>query len=188
MSKRKAQIYKEAERLFRYKGFAATTMRDLAGAVGIEAASLYSHVRSKDEILNHICFRMADKFFKAIEEVVKSNERADTKLIQAITKHVEVTTENLHASAVFFHEWKHLSNEHLEDFKQLQKTYEEAFSDIIDEGINDWIFKPADTKFYCIVIFSSLNMVVEWYDPEGTFSPEEIAAQLARVLLDGIKQ
>ena len=59
---RKERIIQVAEKLFKEKGFMATSMRDIAGELNIEAASLYSHIKSKDEILETICFRMADQF------------------------------------------------------------------------------------------------------------------------------
>ena len=42
--------------MFKDKGFAASSMRDLAETVGIEAASLYNHIKSKSEILQEIIF------------------------------------------------------------------------------------------------------------------------------------
>jgi len=188
LSKRKQQIFYEAEWLFRSKGFAATTMRDLAKAVGVEAASLYSHVKSKEEILIYICFSMAEKFFNAFEQIENEDCRPDEKMEKAIEQHVSVITDNLNASAVFFHEWKHLTEPYLSDFKLLQHKYEEKFATILDDGVDKWIFKPQESKFYCIVIFSSMNMIHEWYDPEGNFTSAEIASQISKVLLDGIKQ
>ena len=66
---RKEMITLAAARLFREKGFPSTGMRDLAGDVGVEAASLYNHIRSKAELLQEICFRVANEFNAQLLEV-----------------------------------------------------------------------------------------------------------------------
>ena len=66
---RKDQIIQTASKLFRLKSYEAASMRDIASELGIEAASLYSHIKSKDEILEIICFRKAEEFLNAIAEV-----------------------------------------------------------------------------------------------------------------------
>ena len=63
---RKEVIIKAAAKLFREKGFKAASMRDLAVKVGVEAASLYNHIRSKSELLHDICFDVANIFIEQI--------------------------------------------------------------------------------------------------------------------------
>ena len=60
---RKEVILKASAKLFREKGYKAASMRDLAVKVGVEAASLYNHIRSKAELLHDICFNVANVFF-----------------------------------------------------------------------------------------------------------------------------
>ena len=71
---KKDLILQKAAIMFREKGFAATSMRDLAESVGIEAASLYNHIRSKNEILEAICFDVANRFNANMEQLDSSHE------------------------------------------------------------------------------------------------------------------
>src|SRR5690606_37172878 len=91
---RKEQINEIAQNLFRTKGYAATSMRDLAKEIGIEPASIYSHVKSKEALLQKICFRIADDFFDALQNVLKKELSAEEKLSAAIDAHVAVILNN----------------------------------------------------------------------------------------------
>ena len=87
---RKEQVIRSAAELFREKGYAASSMRDLAQKLGIEAASLYSHIKSKEEILQQLCFDMAMEFRKSLAEVEKKNVTASEKLRLGIIGHIQV--------------------------------------------------------------------------------------------------
>ena len=66
---RKNLILQKAAAMFREKGYAATSMRDLADTVGIEAASLYNHIKSKSEMLQEIIFRIATDAYVHLEDM-----------------------------------------------------------------------------------------------------------------------
>ncbi|NEM97329.1 TetR/AcrR family transcriptional regulator [Pontibacter sp. BT327] len=185
---RKEQIEKTATALFRKRGFSATSMRDLANELGIEAASIYSHIRSKEEILQRVCFRMANEFFEAIDKVDDPEATASARLQAAITAHVQVLTKNTEASAVFLYEWRHLSEPYHAEFLTLRDRYEKHFREIIKAGISIGEFKVPDEKFAVLTILSGLNWIHTWYKPDGKMNAEEIAANLATMLLNGLKQ
>ena len=120
---RKEQVIRKAAELFREKGYAASSMRDLAQKMGIEAASLYSHIKSKEEILQHLCFDMASEFRKSLCEVEKQKGPASEKLRNGIVGHIEVMAKDLTASAVFMNEHRHLSQPYLREFLLLRINY-----------------------------------------------------------------
>lgn len=186
---KKEQVEQTATALFQERGYAATSMRDMAQAMGIEAASLYSHIKSKEEILQNICSRMARNFFNALNEAFSdSPAKAEKKLEKAIIAHVKVITEDTSASAVFFLEWRHLSEPHRSEFLEKRKRYEEIFYNILKEGVENGEFEEMDLKFSVFTLLSALNWTHNWFQPTGKMSAEEIGQRLANLLLNGLKK
>src|SRR6476620_11553276 len=142
--KRKDQITQIAQHKFREKGYHAVSMRELADHVGIEAASFYNHFDSKESILKEICFRMAHEFFNGLEEAMKAQQVPDKMLALAIKSHIRVITENTDASAVFFHDWRYMSEPYLSEFKELRVKYENIFREILRQGMNKKLFAKQD--------------------------------------------
>lgn len=183
---RKEQIMNTATELFKSKGYTGTSMRDLANAVGIEAASIYSHVNSKDEILHKICFNMAHKFMYSIDDVIaQENCSNEEKLTQAIQGHVNIITENINATSVFWNEWKYMTEPWLSDFSKMQIEYESKFRSIIEAGNVVGEFCVDDPIFITMAILSSLNGLQKW----RTYSmpPEDLGQSFAELFINGIK-
>lgn len=187
---RKEQVIRKAAELFREKGYVASSMRDLAQKLGIEAASLYSHIRSKEEILRNLCFDMATEFRKSLEEVERQqNLTSSERLRQGIIGHIQVMAKDLTASAVFMNEHRHLSQPFLRDFLLLRINYINRFKAIIEDGMAKGEFKSnIDKKLAVMTLFSSLNWMPQWYDPESKIEPVELGYQLADMLVNGLKK
>ena len=184
---RKAQIDRTATALFRARGFAATSMRELATELGLEAGSLYSHIKSKEEILHRVCFGLAEDFFTdfAVATVDASTPVAE-QLRQAIEGHVRVLTRDSAASAVFLHEWRHLSEPARTEFLALRDRYEGSFRTLIARGIAVGELHAPDAAFATLTLLASLNWLPNWYRPDGKLTPDEIAHRLAEQLLGGL--
>lgn len=185
---RKEQILSTAARMFKQRGYASTSMRDIASELGMEAASLYHHIASKEEILESISFAIADKLIAAIAEVNDIYFNAEEKLRMAIEQHVKIITQNIDQSAVFMHEWRSLSEPKLTEFKTLRDAYENEVKVILNDGVNEDLFEDVDQKFAALTILSTLNWVNEWYNPKGKMSPTEIANKLSDFILGGLRK
>jgi AcrR family transcriptional regulator len=165
-------------------------MRDLAQKLGIEAASLYSHIRSKEEILHNICFDMAAEFRKSLEEVEKQkNLTVSERLRRGIIGHVQVMARDLTASAVFMNEHRHLSQPFLRDFLLLRINYINRFKAIIEDGVRSGEFKSnIDVKLAVMTLFSSFNWMPQWYEPGGVIDSVQLGSQLNDMLVNGLKK
>ncbi|MBT1689505.1 TetR/AcrR family transcriptional regulator [Dawidia soli] len=186
---RKEQVIRKAAELFKDKGYAAASMRDLAQLLGIEAASLYSHIKSKEEILRSLCFDMAAEFRKSLDDVEKQKAPASEKLRNGIIGHIQVMAKDLTASAVFMNEHRHLSQPYLRDFLLMRINYINRFKSIIEEGVQQGEFKDSiDKKLAVMTLFSSLNWMPMWYDPGSAIDPSQLGYQLADMLINGLKK
>lgn len=186
ISERKQQVITTAEQLFSAKGYLATSVRDLAEALEIEAASLYSHVKSKEELLWSIADRCADEFFNQVKPIADSEIKTEEKLTRMIVAHVSVICNNLEASAVFLREWRHLSEPLKSEYAQRRSDYEKLFRKVIRQGIEENLFKHYDEGFSTRTILSAINWTHTWYRPDGELGPQEVGENLSSFLLSGL--
>ena len=175
---RKEQVRKKAVHLMKFHGFSGLTMRLLAKELGIEAASIYNHIKSKDEILETVCFDLAKEFELAVLEVNDIYFNATEKLHMLVTAHVRILCADLDASTVFMHEWRYLPEESRLKFIEKRRNYEREIRKIIQLGIDEGDFDEIDTKYAVITLLSAMNAIVEWYNPKGPLQPNEVADRL----------
>lgn len=183
---RKDQILESAARLYSEKTYQATGMRELAEAVGIEPASIYSHFSSKEDVLEEIANRCADDFQTTVEPIFERSAPASERLREMIMAHIRVTLRNQSAAAIFDAEWRQLTEPRRSEYAKRRATYEKMFNDVLREGIEGGEFRQVGVRFATLTILSSLNFTYRWYREGGPLGPEEIGEQLATLLLNGL--
>lgn len=154
-SKRKAEIYEVAISLFREKGYAAASMRDIAERVGIEASSLYSHISSKEQILLDVCLTCSGLFEQGMESVLASEKSYLEKVLDLVQLHIHVAIHHPGSVTVFSDEWKHLPEQSLMPFLESRRQYEKQFRNLIREGIAAGAFLPRSSKVLFNIIINS---------------------------------
>ena len=184
--KKKEEIYLQATQMFKEKGYLATSMRELAANVGLEPSSLYSHLRSKEEILRKICFDTAEQFMEGLNKIRHSNDPTLDKLRNLISLHIRIAIKNKTAVTVFNDEWRNLSEPHLSEFLALRKEYEEGFLKIIKSGIDEKILKLHDPYVLMNVIVNALNWLHYWHNDSKNIDIASLERQLQSILLSGI--
>src|SRR6059058_1243761 len=138
---KKEVIIDKATRLFMEKGFGSASMRDLAEHVGVEAASLYNHIQSKSEILQEICFEVANAFMSKIEEV-DNNEKTALKKIEVLLRfHVQQMVNEYEKVYVSDREWKYLSDPYLSNYQAQRRTYRKRMASMIKMGFREMKLK-----------------------------------------------
>lgn len=186
-NKTKKQLIREAAaRLFRDKGYPATSMRDLADAVQLRASSLYNHISSKEEILKDICFGNAQRFLAVMEEVEQMEASATEKVMALLRLHIRTATEDLTSVTAFNDEWRHLTEPHLSEFKALRKNYEGRFQAIIEAGIRSGEFQDVEPAIALHTLFSAVRWLFDWYKPGKKITAEVLEEQVGGLLMKGL--
>ena len=182
----KNMILINAAELFRKKGFAAASVRELAEALGIEAPSLYNHIGSKAELLQEICFEVAKDYTAHMEEVLVSKKNAAQKTADIIRFHVRKLSTDFDKVFVSEHEWKRLPQKNLEEFLAQRKLYEKNMIDIIKDGIEKKLFKKILPSIVVLAILSAVRGLELRQRHKNEFTIEELEETMVEHLLHGI--
>lgn len=184
--KRKEEIQFAAAKLFGEKGFAASSVRDIAQAVGMGAASLYNHMNSKDDLLTTICFRCANSFLTGMEAIDLAYQDSVEKVKELIKMQVHIAIHDESSLTVFNDEWRHLQEPFLSSFLDLRRKYETTYLRIIREGIEQGKFISTDAFMIYQLILSSLR----WLHMPGVkktkLTEQDLTEQITSILIKGI--
>lgn len=183
---RKEEIFETASQLFGERGYNAVSMRDLAEALGIKAASLYNHIGSKQELLSTIIISVAETFTEGMNEIISSRKSTFEKLNNVVELHVRITMEHSTALASLNNDWRHLKEPDLTYFLDMRASYEENFRKILKQGVKKKEIKNLHVEVMLFSILTSLRTLNQWYSKKQGINEEELSDQMKAVLLQGI--
>ncbi len=186
-STKKQVIISKAARLFREKGFSGTSMRDLAEHVGVEAASLYNHIQSKSEILQDICFRVANIFIEHLEKIESNKQHSIDKIKSILRFHIQHIVNNYEDVHVADREWKHLPEPYLSNYKVQRKNYRQRLAAIIEEGIAKNEIKPIDAPTAVLIMLHAISGIESWHRSKQKISGEQLENNMVVILVEGLK-
>lgn len=187
-SSKKEVIIKKAAALFRTKGFTASSMRELALAVGVEAPSLYNHIGSKNELLQAVCFKVADEFTTQL--TVAENNKQDTlaKIETVIRFHIKMMLDEFDEVYVANRDWKHLPEPFLNNFLQQRRSYEKRLATLIEEGIKKKELKNINPYVAVLTMLSAVRGLELWQRHKKNISIQTLEDDMVNHLLNGMKK
>lgn len=182
-------------------GYETTTMKDIAAAVNLTAASLYHHFSSKDSLLLAVLEAGLEFVLHQIEPIALDGLPPEVKLRQMIHAHIEGLTQNTAVGAAMVFEMQSLmtlkdfssrSNqaellERRNTFFERRDHFENLFRHVITEGIAQEMFLPVDVPLFVKALLGAHNWVGVWYRPSGRLGGAEIADVMADTFLRALK-
>jgi AcrR family transcriptional regulator len=184
---RKDVIVSKAATLFREKGYKAASMRDLAESVGVEAASLYNHIKSKSELLHELVFSVANKFVMKLDEIESESISSLQKMEKILRFHISEMIHHYEEVYVSDREWKHLSDPYLSNYQNQRRVYRKRLAAIIEEGIRNKEIKAIDAPTVVLIFLHAVSGIESWHRSTKKISADELEQNMVAILIDGLK-
>lgn len=181
------EVYAAALRLFTEKGYHATSMQDIAAAVGLYKGSLYHYIGGKEELLVQVFERAMGSLLGEVERIAADPALSPAvQLRRVIQAHVEAVASNAEALTVYLHEFRALAGEALETVRQQRERYRSLVEGIVERGVHTGEFATGDVGIATLGILGMCNWVAQWYRPRGRLGAGQIAEYFAEMVLAGL--
>jgi TetR/AcrR family transcriptional regulator, cholesterol catabolism regulator len=184
---REGDLRAAATRLFRTRGFHATSMQDLGEALGMNRGSLYHYIASKDDLLWAILCRAFDLLEARVFPVLDADVAPRDRLRMAIREHLRVAADHADELSLIQIELRSLPAERRAAMIARRDAYEARWRAAIADGVADGSLRPVEVRLAGIGILSACNWFTQWFRPNGSMDVDTIAGHLCDLFLDGLR-
>ncbi|MFI6767484.1 TetR/AcrR family transcriptional regulator [Streptomyces sp. NPDC050355] len=186
---RRRELLAAAAEVFAVQGYDATTVRQIADAVGMLAGSLYYHFDSKEAMLDEILSTFLDELWDGYDAVLAARLGPRETIEALVTESFREIDRHRAAVAIYQKEAKHLAAQqrrfgYLADSRQ---KFEKAWLGTLERGVADGVFRAdLDIRLTYRFVRDTVWVAASWYRPGARHRAEEIARQYLSMVLDGI--
>lgn len=173
--------------LFRRKGYAATTTRELSAHLGIQNASLYYHMEKKEDLLFKLCLATLEDVTAAFEAcTVETNDPLERLDLMA-RRYTATALRDRDRHATMLIELRALSKDRRDRIVAVRDTNVGMVRRTVAAAQKaGQVRTDIHAKYLTLLLFNLLNWSIFWYHPDGALSAEEIADMICSVYLDGV--
>lgn len=179
------EILGVAARLFREKGYRATTMEDIARELRVTKPALYYYIDTKHDLLYAICGAAIERLMEGARKIMEEEGTVDEKLHRLITWHVSMFSAHGDVIAVYLAEEGELPEEKRKFIRSLSRDYESFYRKLLEEGIREGRFRGLDVPMAVRAVSGMCNWLSVWFRPDGKYTAEEIADIFWDLFLNG---
>jgi AcrR family transcriptional regulator len=182
----KERVLVEAAKMFSERGYAASTTRELARRLGIQPASLYHHIATKEQLLQELCLQSARQIDGAVRAAVARHERPVERLEAAARAHLETTLADLDLHTTALVETRALSPKARKPLEKARSDYEHLIRQLIgDAQGGGYVRAEIDPKWLSLSLLNLLNWSIFWYQPGVGIAAPELTEILLGIYLRG---
>jgi len=181
------EIFDQATKLFARKGYAGTSLQDIADAVGLTRPALYHYVKNKSELLAKLVAEITEGAAKDIARIARKTDLTATQRMRDIVQMlVRRTGEDGERFRLLLRSEADLPEEVAKSYDLNRRAVLRSLTDIIDQGVERGEFRPVTAEVAALGTLGIINWVAWWYRPGSRFDLEAISVELAEQALHGL--
>jgi AcrR family transcriptional regulator len=180
---KRERILEEAVKLFYERGFNGTTLDDIAAELGVTKPFIYTHFRSKVELLAALCRPTIELSLAAVQSAAEGPGTPTERLHRGIIDFTHVILSRQANIAIYFREEKNLAKEALDDINALRKQFDRLLSQLLREGAASGDFHLADVDLTALAIGGMISWAYTWHRPSGRLALAELCERMADLTL-----
>lgn len=184
---KRERIIATALELFNENGLNNTTLFAVAEKMNVTKPFIYTHFKSKNELLSEICSRGIRASMDVLDRVVASNDSATEKLRIFAHDFMMAVIENQSHIAIYTREEKNLAPESRKAIQKMRREFDRKFCLLLEQGVKAGEFQVADVRLTSLSIGGLISWSYVWYRPDGRLSKQETSDHVAELVLAMVK-
>ncbi len=179
---KRESIVAAAVDVFYHKGYAKTTLEEVADAMGVTKPFIYSHFSSKHDLLAEICRRAVqfshEAFSRGEALTGKPSERLEAMVHEFM---LSLLTNQAH-SVIYSREEKELNPETADAINQMRRDFDHRLAAVIEQGVKAGEFDVPDVGLAALSIIGIVAWAQFWFRPDGRMNREQVATGVAQLV------
>jgi TetR/AcrR family transcriptional regulator, cholesterol catabolism regulator len=180
---KRERILQEAISLFYARGFTATTLDDIAHELGVTKPFIYSHFRSKTDLLAAICLPMIEMAVAVASKGVKSTGTATERLRRLIVDFTRVVLQHQKSIAIYFRDERCLRPETRAEIDGMRRKFDRTLAKLLQEGADAGEFELRDASLAALALGGMISWAYTWHRPTGRLPLDALCNEMALLAL-----
>ncbi|HEY0406283.1 MAG TPA: TetR/AcrR family transcriptional regulator [Pyrinomonadaceae bacterium] len=185
-NERLAEIYRTAAQIILRKGYDATSVNDIANALGMTKAGLYHYINGKKELLFDIMNFGLDELDEEVVTPAQSITDTAARLRFIIASHARLVTRGQGAITILVDEMTALAPAQSRKITHRKRTYFDCLRDTLNQLRAEGKLRDVDPTAATFSLLGMINWLSRWYRQDGALTDEEAAEQIVKIAFHGL--
>lgn len=181
------EVLDVAGRMFHENGYRSTSLKHIGDALGMNKASLYYYVKSKQDLARRLILRASERLRDMYAQSDLNRLPADEALGLLIREHCHVNLDHPHEMGLLIQQRRFIEPAALGDIPERERLYVAHVRSLIARGIEEGQFRKVDVSVATQLTLDAINSVLRWYKPGGRLDRDAVVAEIRDYILSALR-